>query len=172
MYPHVLNIIIAIGRPGRAYPMISSVITLQMMRGRRQRRISTNSLETNLLVGNSLNHANRNNVEKGCGITPSVLILNHLRERTDCQGKAKSPHRELGMPHLDDDNTKHEHGHCQVNTGVRRVQRSITGYERTKDDRIPPFGDLLILGHQACMDIRLLAHRTLALDPDLFSEKE
>lgn len=27
MYPHVLNIIIAIGRPGSAYPMMSSVIT-------------------------------------------------------------------------------------------------------------------------------------------------
>lgn len=29
MYPHVLNIIIAIGFPGSAYPMISSVITFR-----------------------------------------------------------------------------------------------------------------------------------------------
>ena len=33
MDPHVLNIILAIGRPGRAYPTINSEITLPMVRG-------------------------------------------------------------------------------------------------------------------------------------------
>lgn len=31
MYPHVLNSIIAIGRPGRAHPMISSLMTLRFV---------------------------------------------------------------------------------------------------------------------------------------------
>ena len=51
---------------------------------------------------------------------------------------------------------------------------SVTRYgrERTKDDAIPPFGDLFILGHQSCMNVGLLTHRTPALGPDLFAEIE
>jgi len=40
-------------------------------------------------------------------------ITSKMAKRTDKEGKHKTPYRELRLPHLDGNDSKHEHGHCK-----------------------------------------------------------
>jgi hypothetical protein len=74
--------------------------------------------------------------------------------RTDDEGKNKSPDRQFRIPPLDDKHTKRERGHCEEFQNTGHLTFVID--ERTEDEEIPPIWDLLINRHQSSMDIRLI----------------
>jgi len=94
--------------------------------------------------------------EFGNDIQANLLVsdgLDHTNgddvEEGNDQGKDESPDRKTGVPNFNGNDTKHEHG--------------------DENDRVPPFGDLLVLAHEAGVDIWLFTHGATGLDPNLLT---
>ena len=92
-------------------------------------------IQANLLICDSLDHANGKDVEE-----------------SNEQSKNETPHRELSWPNFDDNDTEDEHDH--------------------ENDKVPPFWNLAVPGHETCVDIWLFIDRATRLSPYLFAEEE
>jgi hypothetical protein len=70
-------------------------------------------------------------------------------DERDAEREDEAPDWHLGVVDLDTDDTKSEHG--------------------AEDSRVPPVGDLRILGHQPGVDVALFVHCPAGLHPDLLA---
>lgn len=95
-------------------------------------------IESNLLVRDSLNHTDWNGVDK-----------------RNQEGDDKGVDGELGIPNFKGDDREREHGDCTEGRGLGLLPEKHT-VELTEDDAIPPLWHLLVLAHQAGMNVGLL----------------
>jgi len=129
----------------------------------------SNDVETNLLIRDSLDHADRNNIEE----------RDHESENEPLASRENQIRTQMGS-----DRQVTYTGNLVSQTSIEMTPKAnmlpaknefdrnvIKGKPTilTEDNCIPPLGNLRVVCHQTGMDIRLLVHSTAGLSPYLLA---
>ena len=75
-------------------------------------------VETELVGGDGLDDTNRHGEGHRCRISSAGMHTRCAIEHTEQQGDDVSPDGHLGVPNLDDDDTKDEHDDCEHESAI------------------------------------------------------